>query len=311
MDKMMNSEMGANPSPFAKYQGTLKLGSSDVDCYVLDDGSRVLSLASAIKAIANTDAYSIADYIGILPMNAEISADIAAAELIEFSIPERPAKEKGLDAGRFLDVCKVYVSALRDKTLAAEQQKENAIRCSILLGACADMGLQTLIDEACGYQYERREDEWQAKLRLYITEELKAWEQVFPAELWDEIGRLAGAQAACKEHPAWWGKLVIELVYDTLDEDAAKYLRENKPQAGANDYKQTAESAGVRQLISRCYEVMGMAKTCDTVHDLKRKIVQHYRKEPFQLSLPTELYGREYRSSFNKNLQRALNYSEE
>jgi len=37
--------------------------------------------------------------------------------------------------------------------------------------------------EATGYQYERKEDELQVKLRLYIAEELRAWEKTFPDEL--------------------------------------------------------------------------------------------------------------------------------
>ena len=314
MDKKLETighESQLPDSPFAKYKGVLKLGNSNVDCYVLDSGERVLSLGGTVRAIANVESSSIADYVGIKALNPYIDKDSVTAELIEFSIPGIPVKAKGVEARAFLNICRAYVSALSDNSLSTDRQRENAIRCSILLSACADIGLEALIDEATGYQYDRREDELQIKLRLYIAEELRDWEKTFPDELWEEFGRLTNWSTPLSSRPKWWGKLVIELIYDTLDPDVAKYLRENKPPTGIHWHRQLTENIGIRQLVSRCYEIIGMAKTCNTISELREKVGHHYKNEPYQLSLPAELYEKDYKSDFNKSLKKALEYKED
>ena len=69
---------------------------------------------------------------------------------------------------------------------------------------------------------------------------------------------------------------MIELIYDTLDPDAAAYPKANKPKPGAHWHRQLTENIGVRQLVSRCYEAIGMAKTCEDIHELRQCVAQHY-----------------------------------
>lgn len=123
------------------------------------------------------------------------------------------------------------------------------------------------------------------KLRAFIAEELRAWEKTFPDELWEEFGRLTGWSTPLQTRPKWWGKLVIELIYDTLDADVARYLKENKPAAGVHWHRQLTENLGVRQLVSRCWEVIGVAKTCDTMHELRARVAQHYGKKQVQMTM--------------------------
>jgi len=46
--------------------------------------------------------------------------------------------------------------------------------------ACAKVGLDALVDEATGNQYERAEDALQVKLRAYLAEEMRKWEKTSP-----------------------------------------------------------------------------------------------------------------------------------
>ena len=50
-----------------------------------------------------------------------------------------------------------------------------AMNASMFLAACAKVGLEALIDEATGYQYERADDALQVKLRAFLADELRAW----------------------------------------------------------------------------------------------------------------------------------------
>ncbi|NYO26461.1 hypothetical protein GPW14_24550, partial [Salmonella enterica subsp. enterica serovar Typhimurium] len=66
--------------------------------------------------------------------------------------------------------------------------------------------------------------------------------------------------------------MVIELIYDTLDPDVAKYLKNNKPAPGIHWHRQLSEDLGARQLVSRCFEVVGMAKTCHSIRELRDRV---------------------------------------
>ncbi len=306
---MKDEEKTTMKSPFAKYSGTLKLADTDLEVYVLDTAQRVISLRATVKAIADVDTGKLGKYIGAQTLKPFIDSEKILGLLVEFSIPGTQMKGLGLTSEQFESICRGYVQALYKNAPLTDKQREIAIKCAVLTTALARTGLDALIDEATGYQYERREDELQLKLRLYIAEELRDWEKTFPDGLWEEFGRLTNWQSPLKSRPKWWGKLVIELIYDTLDPDVAKYLRENKPEPGVHWHRQFTENYGVRQLVERCHQIIGMAKDCTNIHELRQKVYHHYKGGTFQPRLPFELYEVNYKSSFNKSLKRALDFN--
>lgn len=271
--------------PFAKWRGKIDLGGAELDCYVLNDETRVVSSGSTTKAIANVERGSLQDYIGQKALNPFIDKDKVLQETIKFSIPGTQWVAIGITTEHFELICRGYVQALYQGAALTDRQREIAIKCAVLTSGLTRTGLDALVDEATGYQYERAEDALQVKLRAFISEELRAWEKTFPDELWEEFGRLTGWKTPLQTRPKWWGKLVTELIYDTLDEDVAKYLKENKPPPGAKWHSQLTEDVGIRQLVSRCYEVIGMSKTCDDMHELRQRVAQHYGKKPVQFTM--------------------------
>lgn len=272
-------------SPFAKWRGQIDLGGDLIDCYVLDTGQRVVALRSAVKSITTVDSGKLGQYIGVSALKPFINSDLILGELLEFSIPGTQFMGSGLTTEHFEAICRGYVQALYQNAPLTDRQREIAIKCAVLTSGLTRTGLDALIDEATGYQYERAEDALQVKLRAFIAEELRAWEKTFPDELWEEFGRLTNWSGPLHSRPRWWGKLVIELVYDTLDPDVAEYLKNNKPKPGERWHQQLTENYGVRQLVSRCYEVIGMAKTCHDIRDLRQRVAEHYGKKPVQFTL--------------------------
>ncbi|MBT9137156.1 MAG: hypothetical protein DDT34_02243 [Firmicutes bacterium] len=272
-------------SPFAQWLGRLDLGGEIIDCYVLDTGERVLALRSAVKALSGTDSGKLGDYIGVSSLKPFIDSDLVLGELVEFSIPGTQFKGSGLTTANFEMVLRAYVRALYEKAELTDRQREIAVKCAVLSAGLIRSGLDALVDEATGYQYERAEDALQVKLRAFIAEELRAWEKTFPDELWEEFGRLTNWSGPLHNRPRWWGKLVIELIYETLDPDVAAYLKDNKPEKGIHWHRQLTENLGVRQLVSRCYEIVGMAKTCHDMRELREKVAEHYGNTVVQLTL--------------------------
>lgn len=280
-------ELQTPESPFAKYSGTLNLGENPVDCYVLDDESRVISMSATVKSLANDTNGDLAKYIGVKSLQPYISMDGVVSKIVEFNIPGNPTKAKGIPAETFLDICSAYVSALTSGAPLTEKQRGIAVNCSILLSACAKTGLIALIDEATGYQYEREADALQVKIRAFISDELRAWEKTFPDELWEEFGRLTGWQGSLHQRPKYWGKLVLELIYDALDPDVAAYLKENKPapRHGRNYHQWFTEEYGVNQLVTHINQITGIAKICGTIDELRHKVALYYKKDQLQLAI--------------------------
>jgi hypothetical protein len=284
--KMLTSiEENFPTSPFAKWRGKIDLGGDELDVYVLDTGDRVISLRSAVKSIAEADSGDLAKFIGVSSLKSFINNDLILAELLEFSIPGTQFLGRGMTTEHFELICRGYVQALYEKAPLTDRQREIAIKCAVLTAGLTRTGLDALIDEATGYQYERAEDALQVKLRLFIAEELRAWEKTFPDELWEEFGRLTNWKGPLNSRPKYWGKLVIELIYDTLDPDVAKYLRDNRPPVGIHWHRNLTENYGAKRLVARCYEIVGLAKSCQTMGELKKKVAHHYGNQSLLFSI--------------------------
>ena len=280
-------EDGPYPSPFAKFKGVLSLGRNPVDCYVLDTGERIISLRAVVKSIANTDHSNLGEYLGASALKPFIDKDLVLGETKAFLVPGTHFEARGISAECFLEICNAYVKALEAGALSTDKQREIAVRCSIVLGACAKVGLIALIDEATGYQYFRAQDALELKLQAFIAEELREWEKTFPDELWEQFGRLTNWKGALHQRPKWWGKLVMELVYDALDKDVADHLRDHKPPPvhGRNYHQWITQDIGLKALIPHIYEVIGIAKTCSDMRELRDKVAEYYGKQEFQFTM--------------------------
>lgn len=281
--------------PIARWRGSLNIVGIDVPCYVLDNGQKIIGRTSATELLTGIKGGgALEKYIGVKSLEPFIDKSKIIGRMVPFRLLEVEGLEKavkGLPADVMIELCQGFVSALQatfdpnNTTTLTDRQKEMAVKAGIFLSACAKVGLEALIDEATGYQYERAEDALQVKLRAFIADELRAWEKTFPDELWVEFGRLTGWKGTLHSRPKWWGKLVIEMIYETLDPDVAAYIKANKPPMGVHWHRQLTDNVGARQLVSRCYEVVGMAKTCKDIRELRDRVAEHYGRHPVQFRL--------------------------
>lgn len=159
-------------SPFAKWRGQIDLGGDPIDCYVLDTEQRVIALRSAIKAMAGVDSGNLGNYIGVTALKPFINSDLILGELIDFAIPGTQLRGSGMTTEHFELICRGYVQALYQGTAMTDRQREIAIKCAVITAGLTRTGLDALIDEATGYQYERAEDALQVKLRATIRQQL-------------------------------------------------------------------------------------------------------------------------------------------
>ena len=294
--------------PVAIYRGVLSLVGVDLPCYVLDNGVHLVSRTGFIEIVTGIpEGGGWKKYLTVAPLRPFIDADSVESRLVEFKIPEVEGiaeSVKGLPDDLVIELCRGFVSALEASAIDPEHHKlthrqmQMAIKANSILSACAKVGLTALIDEATGYQYDRARDALQVKLKAYLEEEMRKWEPTFPQELWVEFARLTNWKGAVTKRPKYWGKLVMELVYEYLDKDVAKWLKENAPapKHGQNYHQWLSAQFGLKKLVEHIWTLIGVAKTCVTMHELREKMAALNGKSMVQLYLPVPNAPRAVRS---------------
>lgn len=277
--------------PIARWAGELSFGEEDVSCYVLGDGRRVISRTSATNVLTGKKGGgNLEQYINVEALTEYVPPNLPS-RMINFEIPGVVNKSvRGFTAETFLDICTAYVRARDEDALKTARQMEIADKAALFLAACAKVGLIALIDEATGYQYERVQDALQLKLKLYLEDEMRQWEKTFPDDLWKEFGRLTHWNGAIQKRPKYWGKLVMELVYEYLDKDVAHWLRNNapKPRGGQNYHQWLSSQYGLKKLIEHLWLLIGMASACHSMYELRMKMAEKFGRHPVQLMLFVE-----------------------
>lgn len=271
-------------SPFAKWRGRIELGEDELDVYVLDTGERVIDERSAAKAITGGDRSELRRSLADSALRPYVNGGLVLDGLRDFAVPARGDRTTGLTTEQFELICRVFVQALYDGAPLREGQRRIAVKCAVLAAGLARTGLDALIDDSTGWRSESSEDTMQVKLRAFVTDRLRAWEKTFPDELWEELARLTGWNGPPESRPRYWAGLVIELIYDTLDPEAAGYLREHRPR-DVHPHRNAAGDHGPEQLLSRCYEIVGLSRSCDSIGELRRKVAQHYARQPMLFSI--------------------------
>jgi hypothetical protein len=113
--------------------------------------------------------------------------------------------------------------------LLKPSQQKLAKNAGVIIRACAKIGIIALVDEATGFQKIRAKNELQLKLHAFIADEMQEWARMFLEEFWLELARLEGIRYSPKARPLRWGKYVMMFVYDAIDKDVGKALREKNP----------------------------------------------------------------------------------
>jgi hypothetical protein len=282
--------------PVATHWGELSIGNAVLPAYVLDTGERVFSLKGVVVGLIGTEGGQLAKYIKVKTIKPFLPFDLQPQE--GDSIPALRKFDtggdgftkfaQGITVERFMDLCAAYSEAADapDNQLT-ERQAETAARARAFLRATAKVGIVALVDEATGYQFDREEDALQFKLQLYLAEEMRPWEKTFPDDLWKEFGRLTGWKGPVHQRPKYWGKLVMELVYGYLDADVADWLKQHapKPRFGQNYHQWLTSQYGLRKLVEHIWMLIGMARTCSTIMELREKMGEQFGRHPVQLTL--------------------------
>ncbi len=214
--------------------GYLEIGEARVECYVLEDGKRVITERGAVKALTNGDSHKrndLGQYLGRLPGR---FAELATRPAIEFSLISGGVAH-GRDARWFVEVCQAYVDAYFAGELHAKQYPL-AKNASAFLRAAAVLGVETLIDEATGHVGTGEDSAHARFVRELFREQPREWARFWPVDIVDEMCRVFGVQ---KGHafPAPLLGVVGRLYRMRLGEEAHDELKRRNPRGEGRDMR--------------------------------------------------------------------------
>ena len=219
MDKLLKSIYGSDKTP-------LKLGDLEIQCYVLEDGTRVFSGRGVQKAIGYDSKSgqwmkSFCNIKGLSPYF--YAGDQSIAERLS-----NPIKFKRVDAGGsqsdtngyevtlLVDICSVIIDANRAGDFDDTKIVRNA---DIIIRSVAKVGIIALVDEVTGYQQDkdRAKDELQKFLAQFISDEASRWVKTFNDSFFEMIYRMHGWNwTMTHKRPGVVGTWINDIVYERL-----------------------------------------------------------------------------------------------
>lgn len=273
--------------PHSMFRGSLDIGDLKVECHVLSDLRRVLTQREVVRLISGGRVSgNLQPYIDANPL---IDNDFRAGAIIHFKIPGNPTLAAGYEATVLVEICEKYLDA-RSKKLLKTNQMKLAKQAEIVLRACAKVGIIALIDEATGFQEFRAKKALQLKLQAFIAEEMQEWARMFPEEFWYELARMEGIHYSPRSRPLRWGKYVMAFVYDAIDGDVGKALRERNPNPHfTQNHHQWLKDFGRQKVNDHLQRVIAIMKLCDDMADFRKKFARVFKKNPLQTEFNWEV----------------------
>ncbi|WP_071887817.1 P63C domain-containing protein [Rufibacter sp. DG15C] len=287
------------------HEGGLDLNGFVIPCFVLEDGTRVLSgrgLQEALKVRDKPEegekrgGYILPTFLASKGLKPFIDNKLEVAKLEPIICTRGSQKVHGYEATVLADICDAILEARKQGVKLTERQQVVADQCEILVRALAKVGIIALVDEATGYQHEREKDALQKILKAYISEELLKWQKTFPDKYYTEIYRLNGWEftlKSIKQRPGVVGRWTNKIIYDQLPEGVLKELKEKTPRSAAGNYtakffQSLTPDYGSPHLQNQINSIVTLMQISDDWKDFLSKFNKLVDRQKGQLELKFE-----------------------
>ena len=220
----------------------LVIGGIPIDCYVLDDETRVLSQRGMFKGLgvkrggprnendpSNTGA-EIPRFASQKWLKPYISNDLEVAlKTPVFFQPPSGSTGYGYPAEVLVDVCDAILEAEKQGATGPLQANMVEHAWSLIRGF-AKVGIIALVDEATGYQEMRAKTALADILEGFLSDYRQKWTKTFPDEFYKQIYRLRGWEwNGSAQRPSAVAGWTNNFVYDRLAPSLTQELRDLNP----------------------------------------------------------------------------------
>ena len=281
----------------------LVIGDIKIDCYVLEDETRVLSRGGFQSALGRhrtsrkhqqDDVVNLPAFLAASNLNPFVSkALVTASTPVEFQAPSRGPVAYGYRAELLPQVCEVYLKA-REAGALLPSQLHIAAQAEILIRGLATIGVIALVDEATGYQEIRARRALATILEKFITEELQPWTKTFPYEFYELIYKLKrwSGPDGHKRTPLI-GHYTNDIVYDRLAPGVLEELRKRTPRLPSGNrphkfFQWFTPDIGHPKLKEHLAGVMALMRAAPNWTAFKRSLQRAYPKLNETIPLPLD-----------------------
>ncbi|RHZ36254.1 P63C domain-containing protein [endosymbiont GvMRE of Glomus versiforme] len=265
-----------------KQKGEINLAGINLSCFVLEDGTRVLSSQDMKNALKMVDKNGKQKSLKPLIYKGKVS--IHFDPIICY---DGERKINGYEATILLDICDAFLEARKQGKLSTDREKIIAEQCEMLVRAFAKVGIIALIDEATGYQHEREKTELQTILKTFVSDEILKWQKTFQTDFYKEIFRLWNIPFTAeniKKRPRFIGWSTNELIYKNMPEnsfisDELKVKASKKEENVYNRLNQSLTPTGKENLKKTIYSVETLASISKSWNKFTRLMKEKYHPE--------------------------------
>lgn len=275
--------------------GRINLGGMELDCYVLKDGTPVLSQTKMMKALGRvprgTSRTEKPSFIGAMNLQSFIRPDLEKyLKGIEFYDGKRLVK--GYDAKILPLICKVYREAGKARKLTPNQIP-TAEKCEMLSDAFSLVGITALIYEQLGYEKFKHPEAFRMLIESYLTDEVRKWSKEFPDELFFQMDRIYGNQpTTSRNRPLYYANFLRRYIYKPLEKgEVLKALDERNPKTTkgyrkSRHHSNTSEDIGLPAVRSQIWQVVATLKISPNKNKFEnnyaRMMGQKYQPDLFE-----------------------------
>jgi len=263
----------------------LKIGDVEIPCYVLEDGTRVLSQRGLLKGLGmakgsvqggGDQLTALADSKAIKPFETN-DLSVVLKSPIKFKPPHGGRLAYGYPATVLADICEAVLASRTAGELPPRLQSL-AVQCEVLVRGFARVGIIALVDEATGYQKDRAKDALAKILEAFVAKELQPYVKTFPAEYYEELFRLYKLPYPPEGNKSWRpsfiGNVTNEVVYSRLAPDLLPELKRtaSKAERKAKLHQWLTAELGHPKLREHLASLVAILKLSDSPADFKEKV---------------------------------------
>jgi hypothetical protein len=257
----------------------LTLGGISVDCYVTEDGERLIAgrgMQDVLKLVDDSLQKSqqksgsrltrLLKYKLIKPLIYKDKAEDY------FEPKKRRYKGRiiaGFNAEMLVDICEGMLEARTNGVLKTARQSIIAGQCELIMRGLAKTGIVALIDEATGYEKFRPTDGLRNYFDSILKNDLAAWSKRFPDEFYENIYKLKGWEwsGMSTNRFSVVGKYTNDLVWERIVPGLKEELNKRNPKDGKGNrqrkhHEYLNDDVGDKLFSQQMFTILALQRAC-------------------------------------------------
>ncbi|SEF58936.1 P63C domain-containing protein [Nitrosomonas ureae] len=257
----------------------LTLGGVEVDCYVTEDGERLIAGRGMQEILKLVDedlpksGQKPGSRLTRLLSNNTLKPLIYKHKNQDHFFPKKRRYQgriiAGFNAEMLVDICEGMLEARILGVLKTTRQSIIAAQCELIMRGLAKTGIVALIDEATGYQNLRPADGLRNYFDQVLKKDLAAWFKRFPDEYYENIYKLKGWEwpGMAKNRFSVVGTYTNDLVWERLIPGLKEELNHRNPKnekghRARKHHEWLNNEAGDKLFSQQMFTILALQRAC-------------------------------------------------